>query len=780
MKSAACPIAAAVPETAASWVDRALFWALLALLGARPLLSETFEPLQVSFLTALEVSGGPTPATTAVLDSLLLAAAACALARTRRGWGGAIALGVTLLTMAVIVSSCVAGERTLALLAGADLVALVLGGAALVRLARARWMATLLVAVLLATGITTAIKCVSQALYENPQTRARWETVYKPALLRQGFDPQDPLFINFERRMQAGEAYGFLGHPNITASGLMMWLLATGGVLGGALGRRPLRSVAGPAVASAVLCASVAGALWLTGSRGAAVAAAGGVLLLLCLGMCAAWVARHARAVLLVALAGYAALVGAGVAYGLQRGTLPGASLAFRWYYWTAAARAIQDVPLTGLGRENFAEAYTRYKPAESTEEVRNPHNLWVGLLVELGPLGLVAGIVLCAGVVLASMRALAPPATDQPAAGGVTAGRCVPVVASVLLVQAVASATPFGAPGVALVWGQEIAAVWTLALLVALWLLDVVTRAPNGRAWLVAGLCAALLAALVHGLVDFALLTPAGLAVGVLCAAGAVTLGGARTAAAVPVESARTWRGPVPWLLVGGMTVAHVLFVVCPSVATVSALNALDAALRSGRADAIPAAAARAAAVPGGGSTAARSAARAMLQLSHAAPPEIGRRQEWARQAQEYAQIACARNPRDHTSQAVLAGIHEELGRLYGESGARQGSLDAWSEAAAAWERAVSLYPTSPRLRISAGKAWLAVGRATGTALAAERARGHFREALRIDDLWPSYEVMRLRPAEREATQRLLDEPGPESASDTRPTTANTDPATE
>lgn len=780
MKSAARVNAAAVPEPNATWVDRALFYALLALLGARPLLSETFEPLQVSFLTALEVSGGPTPATTAVLDSLLLAAAAGALARTRRGWGGAIALGIALLTTAVIVSSCVAGERTLALLAGADLVALVVGGVALVGLARTRWMAMLLVAVLLATGITTAVKCVSQTLYENPQTRARWETVYKPDLLRRGFDPQDPLFINFERRMQAGEAYGFLGHPNITASGLMMWLLATGGALGAALGRRPLRGMGGPAVASAVLCALVAGALWLTGSRGAVVAAAGGVLLLLCLGICAAWVARHARVVLLVALVGYAAVVGAGVVYGLQRGTLPGASLAFRWYYWTAAARAIRDVPLTGLGRENFAEAYTRYKPAESTEEVRNPHNLWVGLLVELGPLGLAAGVVLCAGVVLAGLRALAPPAADRLAVDGVTAGRCVPVVAGVLLVQAVASATPFGAPGVALVWGQEIAVVWTLALLVALWLLDAVTRAPTGQPWLVAGLCAALLAALVHGLVDFALLTPAGLAVGVLCAAGAAALGGARAAMAGPAESARTWRGHVPWLLAGGLTVAHVLVVAWPSVVTVTALNALDAALRSGRADAVQAAAARAAAAPGGGSTAARSAARAMLQLTHAAPPEIGRRQEWARWAEEYAQAACARNPRDHTSQAVLAGIYEELGRLDGEPGARQDSLNAWSEAAAAWERAVSLYPTSPRLRISAGKAWLMVGQATGAALAADRARAHFREALRIDDLWPAYEVMRLRPAEREAAQRLLDGLGPESAPDTRPTTAKTDSATE
>ena len=100
-------------------------------------------------------------------------------------------------------------------------------------------MLHLLLAALLASGVTTAVKCLDQRVYENPQTQEQWEQVYKPELIRQGLDPQDSLFINFERRMRAGEAYGFLGHPNVTASCLLMWLLVAAGLLVGRGLRRP-------------------------------------------------------------------------------------------------------------------------------------------------------------------------------------------------------------------------------------------------------------------------------------------------------------------------------------------------------------------------------------------------------------------------------------------------------------------------------------------------------------------------------------------------------------
>ena len=66
-----------------------------------------------------------------------------------------------------------------------------------------------------------------------------------------------------------------------------------------------------------------------------------------------------------------------------------------------------------------------------------------------------------------------------------------------------------------------------------------------------------------------------------------------------------------------------------------------------------------------------------------------------------------------------------------------------------------------NPRTRISAGQAWFKLWRLGGDADAAaaarERARVHLQEALRIDDLRPDYEVVRLRPNERGPAEDML-----------------------
>lgn len=238
---------------------------------------------------------------------------------------------------------------------------------------------------------------------------------------------------------------------------------------------------------AALLCVLLAASLWLTGSLGALVGGLVGVLALVFLGFSARWSARHARGLLALLCAGYLAVVGVAAAYGVVKGTLPHPSLAFRWYYWTTAGRAWQDAPLTGLGRGNFATAYVQYKPPESTEEVRDPHNLWLTLLVELGPLGLAGGLLLSGLCVLAGLRGLdrpAPEAEPNPSAATVAA-RAVPVAAGLLLVHALFSGRPLGDRDFALLWMLDVVRNWILAFVVFLWLLFGVKRtvraAPAG-----------------------------------------------------------------------------------------------------------------------------------------------------------------------------------------------------------------------------------------------------------------------------------------------------------
>lgn len=737
--------------TMISRLDTVRFVALLALLSVRPVIGETFEPVQVSLLTALQVDVGPTPAATAWLDLLTLAVAADTLL-TRGRWRrrGAVALGVVLLLAGVILSSWRAGNPPLAWLAGAGLVITVLAGAALCSLLRARWMVNLATAALLAGGVTTAVKCALQRYVDNPQTQQQWEAVYKPDLIRQGFDPDSPMMVNFERRMLAADAYGFLGHPNITGSCLALWTLVALGLV-----RRTRSPV--PLLLSLLMAGTLAAALWFTASRGGLAAAAFGLVVVVVLTRRAEWFARHARPVL-AGLAGLYLAVVAGVATcGVVRGALPHPSLEFRWYYWTTAMRAYEDAPLTGIGRGSFGAAYTRYKPAESTEEVRDPHNVWVSLLTELGPLGLVGGVVLCAACVRAGLRSLHPAPSlcmntaVPPTPGGPPTFAVVAVIGVPLVLHALFSGTPFGHPGMAIVWAQEIAAPWLFSVLLVPWLLRRPAGSPPAKDLLGAGLCAAILAALLHGLVDFALLTPGGLAVFVLCAAAAGGLAGAGVPAAVPESSRR--RGLLA-AVAGVVVLAHGLGITLPAMRTASVLKELKLAATT---------------PPPAGPQAvlhlarqieqrrprdpvlSRTAAQTLLRVATGAAFDPRQELEWLTTAQRLAELACARNPHDTTNYAALAAVAEELAWYREGDGDAEQRRRAWTDAVAAWERAVELYPTNPRTRISAGRAWLELWQHTGEAAHAERARDQFQAALEIDDRRPSGDTVRLRAKERE-----------------------------
>src|SRR5262249_26552785 len=62
-------------------------------------------------------------------------------------------------------------------------------------------------------------------------------------------------------------------------------------------------------------------------------------------------------------------------------------SLSYRFQYWHGALRTVSASPIFGTGPGNFRHPYLRYKVAESSEEIADPHNwlldLWAsgGLL---------------------------------------------------------------------------------------------------------------------------------------------------------------------------------------------------------------------------------------------------------------------------------------------------------------------------------------------------------------------------------------------------------------
>lgn len=97
-------------------------------------------------------------------------------------------------------------------------------------------------------------------------------------------------------------------------------------------------------------------------------------------------------------------------------------SLQFRLMYWTGAVRMLREQPLTGAGPGNFRESYMPWKSDESSEEIRDPHNLLLDAWSSSGVIGL-AGLCLLLVAVLRSY--------SSGAVAGVTSGAVVGVWSS-------------------------------------------------------------------------------------------------------------------------------------------------------------------------------------------------------------------------------------------------------------------------------------------------------------------------------------------------------------
>jgi O-antigen ligase len=91
-----------------------------------------------------------------------------------------------------------------------------------------------------------------------------------------------------------------------------------------------------------------------------------------------------------------AVAVGAALTGGLDREVLSESpkSLRYRWQYWTGTVGVLEELPLFGPGPGNFRQRYLKHKLPESSEEIRDPHNLFLDVWCSGGVIAL-AGLLL-------------------------------------------------------------------------------------------------------------------------------------------------------------------------------------------------------------------------------------------------------------------------------------------------------------------------------------------------------------------------------------------------
>ncbi len=727
-------------------METVCLFALLVVVGLRPLISERYDSAAVELTQALEVVEDATPTRTVVLDGVILLAAVGWL--TARAVGGergyrrcGIEWGGLLILIGAMVSCAFAGQKRLAANGAIDWLCCVLLAIVLVQLLRHRRAIRLVMCVVAASGAAQAAECFHQVRYSFPETEALYAHQREEIWSKQGVSLDSERVELFEARMRSREAFGYLSHSNVAGAHLVLC-----GLMVGALGFGRWRGGYGRAerwtstVVASLVAAFILGGAVLTHSLGALV---GGSL---AMGLCALRVAlegtcrRYGGAVFrgawLAVIIGVLAVIG----QGLYRGTLPGRSLDYRWKYWSASARMLADHPITGVGSGNFGRHYLEYKRIDSPEEIKNPHNFMVSAATDWGVLGLAGLLAMLYGGSRVICRAgeIAEgggrPDDDglsrfQVAGWGIALGATIFGVRAFLLGSDDPYHVYFETMFPMLVWGVA------FALLIA---------SPMGNLASVAtGAGFALVGFLVQDTINFATLVPGTLTTALACFAAVVAMRYQQVLRSVRPE----WGRPVVGVCVGWVVL--VMF----AVGMLWPVLRANALLREARRSRDPAGALalydRAADADTWDSSAHFESAR----LLHGLAMRDGGGVEQINQALVRIEKGVERDP-------VNIRLYRERSRLHTLRAGLSGSVGDWTAAILAAGRVFALYPNDPTGHMLLAGCWADRGLATFNQADLQRAIGHYQEALRIDDARPTWEVIRrLRPRQREAiTSRIAD----------------------
>ncbi len=380
--------------------------------------------------------------------------------------------------------------------------------------------------VLVGLGIVSAYQCAEQFFISNAVTIEQYEKTPQMLLEPLGIETGTFQHFLFEHRLYSRGVRGFFTTSNSAASFAILSCAAAALLL-----LRRFRDIKARQVAShyglfaALAMILVVAGLFLTQSKGGILAFFAGLALCGLLTGLDRWLPVLKRrlwpvllplAVLLAAGAGYAM-----IRYGMTHGRLPGGnSMLVRWQYWVASAKMVADHPLTGIGPGNFSDYYTHYKPAAALESVADPHNFLLSLLTQYGPLGLIAFLAMIS-LPLRRLTQLPPPESASADANSLPSSRTLAltvlfcVCACLLLIRLLMLPMMADSPDVLLyeiitAHVAPVAAFLIGFLLVASPLADGSgPRADFDDPITITVLGCAILAVLLHNLIDFALFEP-------------------------------------------------------------------------------------------------------------------------------------------------------------------------------------------------------------------------------------------------------------------------------
>lgn len=293
-------------------------------------------------------------------------------------------------------------------------------------LPRTRGESSALAGALVASAVAIAVYGLYQSVVEMPELRALYRANPQRVLQMLGIAPNSGSQQALENRLLGSmEPWSTFALPNSLAGYIVGPLVLSLAVVWENLTRRDEQACNRPLVLSLVLAAPLAlvllACLVLTKSRSAVGGLAVALLVL-------AWRERRRvrpRTLLIAAASGLGLLlVVIATAWATRRFdrwvvTESFKSLRYRWEYWVGTWHLITQQPgvfWNGLGPGNFSWAYVRYKLPQASEEIFDPHNMFLEVWATAG---LVAVSALAAALVFGFWTAFGPAWAAKPAPEG-------------------------------------------------------------------------------------------------------------------------------------------------------------------------------------------------------------------------------------------------------------------------------------------------------------------------------------------------------------------------
>ena len=362
-------------------VDRIAFGAIVVVVGARVMIA--FSSMLIFDMDpAIDASPfiGATPADSLLLDALAFGSASWLLLRrmlSKRtiAWSWILIALACLPAMALTFSHGATDAEQL--WRGSTWVGGIAIALALIAQngeSSATFLRRMIVASLAGIAVVMCVRGVAQLTSEHI-SNVQYYTANREAFLRsQGWLPNSPQTLSYERRLFQNEATGWFGFSNVFAtvaagSAVLMANIAIG---------RGVVAARSWLWFCTFLCA---GLVITSGSKGGVSA--------LALGLVVSVVARRWSALarpLLVALPIIAigGIILRGM-IGLQWGEQ---SLLFRWYYMIGGVKTLFSSPWIGVGPAGFQSSFVQFRPIESVEEVVSAHGAFADWMIAFGLAG--------------------------------------------------------------------------------------------------------------------------------------------------------------------------------------------------------------------------------------------------------------------------------------------------------------------------------------------------------------------------------------------------------